>query len=160
MRLLNRILSLIVLAGIVTMCINCKTKTDPEPDTVEKQQISKLLGQWDVTSVSVDGTDRTDFMPNVMTISGTYADPASTYNFSFDSKFPEKSPMPRTGAFVFGSPATENLLRKNDDLPMKYVLSNGDKNLTFTFTYNGVGFAGGRVSQVKGDWTFTFTRKN
>lgn len=159
MKSLNRILSLIVLAGIVTMCINCKPKNDPTPDTVEKQQINKLLGQWDVTGVQDDNGARTDFMLSVMTISGTYAQDGGSYPFSFVGSFPDLSPMPKSGgSFKFGDPATSKLIR-NDDVTMDYALTNSDKNLKISFNYQGTGFNGSRINQVKGNWTFTFTKK-
>jgi len=161
MKIAARILSLVVLASIATLYINCGG-SDPAPSSKEKVQIEKLVGTWALNSVTNDGTPRTDFVGVTMTISGTYASDGGSYNFSFTGTFPNPSPMPKSGSFKFGSNPETQLIRvvPADNFPMGYSLTNSNNNLTITLdNYTGPGFAGGRVEQVTGDWTFNFTRQ-
>lgn len=159
MKLAARILSLVVLASIVTLYTNCGGD-DPAPASKEKVQLDKLKGSWTLNSVTNDGSARTDFVSVVLTISGTYAADGGTYNFSFTGTFPNPSPMPKTGTFKFGANAETQLIRVNDSFPMGYTLSNSDNNLSITLdNYTGAGFAGGRIEQVTGDWVFNFTKQ-
>jgi hypothetical protein len=67
--------------------------------------------------------------------------------------------MPKTGTFKFGADPVTQLIRVIDSFPMSYSLSNGDKSLSITLTgYSGAGFAGGRIENVAGNWTFNYTK--
>jgi hypothetical protein len=163
MKLAVRILSLVVLASLVTLYTNCGGD-DPAPASKEKVQLDKLVGSWDLTSVTDEAGARTDFTSVVMTISGTYAADGGTYNYSCTGTFPSPSPMPKTAPFKFGADPNSQLLRVHSldptaGFPMNYTLSNNNQNLQITFNYVGAGFAGGRISNVEGDWVFNFTKQ-
>lgn len=156
--MIARILSLVVLASIATLYVNCGGD-DPKADSKEKIQLGKLVGAWNLQSVTENGDANTNFVGVVTTISGTYGSDGGTYNFSSTGTFPDPSPMPKTGTFKFGSDPLTQLIRLNDNFPMSYSLTNGDKSLSITLTgYTGAGFAGGRVNNVQGNWTFNYTK--
>ena len=160
MKIAARILSLLVLASIATLYVNCGG-SDPAPDSKEKVQLNKLVGAWDLVSVTENTLPNSNFVGVVMTISGTYATDGATYDFSSTGTFPNPSPMPKTdGHFKFGSDPNTQMVRTNDNFPMTYALTNSDNNLSITLTgYSGTGFAGGRVENVNGNWVFNYTRK-
>lgn len=160
MKIAARILSLLVLASIATLYVNCGG-SDPAPVSKEKVQLDKLVGAWDLVSVTENTLPNSNFVGVVMTISGTYATDGATYDFSSTGTFPNPSPMPKTGGhFKFGANPTTEMIRTNDSFPMTYALTNSDNNLSITLTgYSGSGFAGGRVENVVGNWTFNYTKK-
>ena len=55
---------------------------------------------------------------------------------------------------------TNNIIRRlYDNVLINYILESDDTQLTMTFNYQGAGFAGGRVAEVEGDWTFVFDKQ-
>lgn len=161
MKVFARILSLVVLASAITLFMNCGG-SDPKPDSKEKTQFNKLKGTWEVSSVTLDDVDRTDFDGVSMTISGSYTQDGGSYPYSFSGTMPNPSPWPKTGdSFKFGANPETQLVRLADDpdLGLNYVLTNSDNTLTISFTYNGAGFTGGRTEEVNGDWEFVFTKQ-
>lgn len=158
MKMITRILSLVVLASIATLYVNCGGK-DPAPESKEKTQLAKLAGTWVLNSVDNDGTDRTtEFSASVkMTISGTYANDGQSYQMVFEGTGP-KNPLPKSGSFKFSPTMPESVLVKQDLVLMDYVVTG--TTLSFKITaYGGDGYGWSRVAQVTGDWTFNFTKQ-
>lgn len=158
MKILSRILSLLVIASLGLAYVGCGGK-DKGEDDVEKTQLAKLAAVWTVSSVTLDGAPRTDFPGLTLTISGTFdsTNPKGPYNYSFTGTRPNPSPWPVNGQWSFGANTLTQLVRHdNPDLDMSYELT--DSQLTISFNYTGEGFTGSRVSQVKGNWTFVFTK--
>lgn len=158
MKVLTRILSLFTLLAVATLYTSCDGGDDPKK-TQEEIQLDKLKANvWTLSSAELGTTDRTtDFANLKMTFTGTYV-AGGTYGYSFTGTRPNPSPWPASGTWKFGSNVTTQMVRLDDDpdLGMNYVLT--DTQLTITFTYDGAGFAGGRVEQVIGDWEFIFTK--
>lgn len=162
MKVLARILSLITLLAVATLYTSCDGN-EPDSKSVEEIQLGKLKANvWRLFSADLDGTDRTaDFTtPTQMTLTftGTYS-PGGTYNMQVDGSRPDPNPWPQQSQWKFGGDVERQIIRLADepDLGMGYTLT--DNQLTITITgYDGAGFAGGRVEQVVGDWTFVFNK--
>jgi len=157
MKALARILSLIVVASAATLLMNCDSGGGGETPA-EELELNKLNGTWTMTTADLDGTDRSDDFDNlVLTISGTFSNSTNpTYNFSFTGSRPNPSPWPANGTWRFESVPNKIIRRLTDDQLIDYQVS--DTQLTMEFNYQGAGFAGGRVGEVAGDWTFVFTK--
>lgn len=161
MKLLARLLSLIVVTSIAALLMNCDSGGG-EGKSEEETQLDLLKGTWNLSSASLDGANRTDFVDVTMTITGTYSK-AGTYSYSFTGTFPEPSPWPikSPGTFKFDPDnITTKLIRGGDNIIMDYVVSSSSLSLTFTCAscnYPG-GAAGGRVGEVNGEWVFSFTK--
>lgn len=161
MKLLARLLSLIVVVSITTLLMNCGS-SGGEGKSEEETQLDKLKGTWNLSSASLDGTPRTDFVDVTMTITGTYAK-AGTYSYSFTGTFPDPSPWPikEPGTFKFDPDnISTKLIRGGDNITMDYTVSGSSMSMTFSCTgcnYPG-GAAGGRVGEVNGEWVFSFTK--
>lgn len=159
MKVIARILSLVMLAGIATFYMSCKGD-DPEQKPKEEVQLDKLKGTWALQSATLDGAARTDFVSVVLTVTGNYAGDGATYNYSFTGTFPNPSPWPKTGTFKFGANPETQIIRLDDDPDFGINYSVTTTSLTLTLeNYVGSGFAGGRVEEVEGEWVFTFTKQ-
>ncbi len=136
------------------------------PEPVADQQFTKLSSKtWTISSVSLDGTDRTaeyqagvtgDAGPMKLTISGTKGN-ASTYAYAVAGR-PALSPWPKSGTWQFGTDPTQNIIRDkgtSSELAVNYATDG--TTLTITFTYSGNGYSNPRVGVVAGGWTFKFT---
>jgi hypothetical protein len=162
MKLTTRILSLLVLAGMIIFASGC----GPDPGKkkgAEEQQFEKLASSWTLVSAS-DGDDRTaDFVDLVLTLSGTFAE-GGTFNYDFTGVRPNPSPWPKSGTWKFGDDVTSDIIRDpgtDSELALEYTLTS-DTNLTINFVIpdGDPGFPGGsRVGNVTGAWTFEFVRQ-
>ncbi|HEX5171691.1 MAG TPA: hypothetical protein VFW11_21075 [Cyclobacteriaceae bacterium] len=161
MKVLARILSLIVVASATTVLMNCDSGGGSEK-SAEEVELGKLSATWTMTAVDLDGTDRTsDFANLVLTISGTYSNSTTNpvYSFSFTGTRPNPSPWPANGTWRFESVPNKIIRRLDDNQLINYSLTSNDTQLSMDFNYQGAGFAGGRVAEVNGDWSFTFTKQ-
>ncbi len=160
MNIITRTLSTLVIASLGFYCIGCGGKsTDPDP--VEKVQLARLSGTWTISSVTLDNDSRiSDFTNFKLTLNGIFKDssPKGPYPYSVAGSRPSNNPWPSSGGtWSFETDPSKNLVRHdNPDLNIDYTLS--DTQLTLSFNYSGAGFAGGRTSQVSGNWVFTFTK--
>jgi len=158
MKILTRIFSLSLLASAALFFSGCGG-SHSGTDSPQKVQLAKLSNTWTLTSAKLGTTDRTaDFTGLALTISGTYSKDGDTYTYSFTGPRPNPSPWPASGTWQFGANPATDLVRLDDepDLAMNYTVS--DTQLTINFVYAGAGFAGSRVDQVAGDWSFTFSK--
>jgi hypothetical protein len=154
MKLSLKFLALILIPGMLVFMSGCKKKTGPGEST-EDIQLGKLSKTWKITSVSLDGVDRTaDYTNFSLTISGTAG--GSSFGYSTSNR-PTLSPWPSSGTWAFGTPPETQIVRDKgntaDELPITYSVS--DTQLQVTFNYNGAGYPA-RVSNVKGQWIFIF----
>jgi hypothetical protein len=159
MKILSRLLSVLAIASLGLAYVGCGGGDDEE--AVEKSQLTKLSNVWNISSVTLDGTQRTDFTNLTLTISGAFdsKNPKGPYNYTMGGTRPNPSPWPASGTWSFGSNVLTQLIRHDDastDQDMTYTLTSTE--LTISFNYSGVGFAGSRVNQVAGNWVFTFTK--
>jgi hypothetical protein len=123
-----------------------------------------------VSSVVDDNGPRADFAGMQLVLSGTFnsSTPDGPYNYAVSkpTAFPSPCPWPKPGesdgkwTFVSISASGDQVLRDPgtvDQTAMTYTLSGN----TLTVNFNvapGSGWAGGKVSNVEGDWTFVFTK--
>ena len=160
MKILTRTLSLVVAVSFGFYFIGCGEK-NTEPDPVEKVQLAKLSNTWTISSVTLDDNSRiSDFANFKLTLLGAFNDssPIGPYQYSIAGSRPTNNPWPPSGGtWSFGVDPSHDIVRHdNPDLNISYTVT--DVQLILTFNYTGDGFAGGRTSQVSGDWVFTFTR--
>jgi len=160
MKIITRILSLLVLAGLTAYYVSCKSD-DPEK-SVEQQQFEKLVKTWELSSADNDGVIRTDEFsePFTLTLSGVFA-PGATHSYVFAGSTPAVSPFAhQTGDWKFGSPAEGQVIMnpgQSTEKTVSYTLS--DTALTIEFDVaEGENYPPfGRTESVSGNWVFQFT---
>jgi len=161
MKFLSRLLSLVVLAGLIGFYAGCDGN-DPEKSP-EQQQLEKITSSWALQSAN-SGTDRTqDFDGLVLTVSGSFVNEGGTYNYSFTGTRPNPSPWKENGTWKFGANPTSEIIRDpGSDVELAMTYSVSETSLTIDFVIPS-GYeccpGSGRVSSVEGSWTFVFTKQ-
>ncbi|HEY5823688.1 MAG TPA: hypothetical protein VIT44_04955 [Cyclobacteriaceae bacterium] len=153
-------ITLKILASVLVLTIlfsACKPN-DPDPISIEDQQLEKLTASWKLstpTSATLDGTAQKGYDNFVLTISGTAG--ATSFGYTAAGR-PSNSPWPPSGTWVFGANPESQIVRDTgaDKLDMTYSVSGTELQVTFNFS--GVGYPSSRVSNVKGQWVFTFKK--
>lgn len=137
---------------ITVLVLNgCGGDKGVEP-TVEEVQLAKLSRTWTCTKAVKDGVIQSAYATNFkLTIGGSPGSSSFTYSCSGR---PDLSPWPANGTWTFGTNAEIDILR-NDALPVTYVIT--DNQLDVTFNYQGTGFPA-RTKDVLGQWVFTFSK--
>lgn len=148
-----RILSLVALVlGLITFS-NCGDDPPPPP-SVADVQFDKLAKTWKITTVTLDGVDKTaDYTGFQLVLSGTKGSPP--FNYSTTAR-PSLSPWKASGAWEFGAAPETQMIRDKgttDELPLTYSVT--ESTLTISFTFNGTGYTA-RTGVVKGNWVYTF----
>jgi hypothetical protein len=158
-----RSISLVAVAALALAFNGCKKDDDSKPEA--QVQLEKLSKSWNLTSVTLEGSPRTDFQNVVLTISGSFnsSTPLGPYTYRFTGTFPQPSPWPKdNNTWSFGEGAVQSvIIREPDDAQINYTVSGNA--LTLTFNYTGAGFGGGvfaRANEVGGEWVFNFEAAN
>ena len=128
-------------------------ETDPPLATIEDIQLGKLSKTWTATSVKLDNVDQTGYDNFALTLSGTAGGPVFPYS---TTGRPVLGTWLSSGLWKFGASPETQIVRDpgtGDELNMTYSVT--DTQLQITFTFTGDGYPG-RVSNVKGQWVFTF----
>lgn len=130
--------------------------SDSEPLIDQAAQILTELSKqnWKIKSVERDNVDYTSFYTDFKIEFGGLKDNMTYKTFNR----PSKSPWMSSGTAKFGTNiSTQLILNTNtsNELLIEYVISSNQ--LIVKFSFNGEGY-NNRVSQVKGNWTFTFIR--
>jgi hypothetical protein len=148
-----RILSLISIAAVLLTYAGCKGK-DPDPEPIADVQFDKLKKTWKITTVSLDGSDKTtDYTGFQLTMSGTKGIPPFDYS---TSGRPSLSPWKSSGKWDFGTGVETQMIRDKgtvDELAMTYTVT--ESTLTISFNFSGSGYSA-RTRVVSGDWIYTF----
>ena len=156
MKHLARILSLLILVSASLFYMSCDGGDD-DKKSEEETQLGKLSSTWTISKAELDDEDRTTSFSNLkLTLSGTYTEDGASYDYSFTGTRPNPSPWPASGTWKFGSPATSQIIRLFDNMPIAYTVS--DNQLTLTFDCTTCDFAGSRGKKVNGTWEFIFTK--
>ncbi|HNP08057.1 MAG TPA: hypothetical protein PKN99_10545 [Cyclobacteriaceae bacterium] len=153
MKQIGKLMLLGVVFGILLVSQGCKKDSGPG-ETVEDIQLRKLSKTWNATSVKLDNLDQTDYDNFALTISGTAGSP--TFGYSVTGRPTTLSPWLSSGQWKFGASPETQIVRDpdtGDELNMTYSVT--DTQLQITFTFTGDGYPG-RISNVKGQWVFTF----
>ncbi|HOO10860.1 MAG TPA: hypothetical protein PKW06_13040 [Cyclobacteriaceae bacterium] len=147
----------LIMMGVVFAALlasqGCKKKSGPG-ETVEDIQLAKLSKTWNATSVELDNVAQTGYDNFALTISGTAG--TSLFGYKADGRPTTLSPWLSSGQWKFGASPETQIIRDPDtadELDLTYSVT--DTQLQITFTFNGDGYPG-RVSNVKGQWVFTF----
>jgi len=143
--------SLLVLTVIFSAC----KSNDPDPISIEDQQLAKLTASWKAASATLDGTAQTGYENFILTISGTAG--ATSFGYTASGR-PSNSPWPASGNWVFGTNPESMIVRdpQGDKVDMTYSVS--DTEFQITFVFSGVGYPSSRVSKVTGTWVFSFKK--
>jgi hypothetical protein len=158
MKLISRFLSLTLLLAATLLYTGCK---DDGEDTKSDQeiQLEALSKTWTLTSAELDNDPRTADFPNMkLTLSGTFVDENTIYDYSVTGTTPGPSPIPRSGKWKFGADPKTQIIRDpgTENFPITYSVSG--TTLTLTFDCDACDYAGGgRVSTVNGQWELTFS---
>src|SRR5690348_3665520 len=114
MKIFSRILSLLILSSLSVFYVGCGGSSG-DSDPVEKVQLGKLSNTWTISSVTLDGADRTsDFKtPGSFTlnIGGSFnsATPKGPYTYTCGGARPNPSPWPAAGTWKFGADSKTDL---------------------------------------------------
>lgn len=148
-----RILTTVVFLGLIFAIAGCGGKGTPAESTQDKQ-LGLLSHTWKAGTVTKDGVDQTSSWTNFqLTITGTKG--ATSFSYSCTGR-PALGPWPASGAWAFGTDPVTQIVRDKgtaDELPLTYTVT--ATTLQVTFTYSGNGYQ--RVSNVSGNWVFSFT---
>jgi hypothetical protein len=153
MKHLARILSLLILVSATVFFAACD-KGDPAEKSEKEVQIEKLVGEWNISTVTKDGAAQTaDYTGFKITFTKSSSDAIS---FTTANRPAGKAtPWDANGTFTFGNPVATVLLR-DDDVTVQYNVSGTSLTLTLE-DYSGLGYTA-RPASVEGDWVFTFTK--
>jgi hypothetical protein len=134
----------------------CSKDEDAKP-SAEAKQLTQLSGTWVVSSVTVDGENKTsDYASFELTLSGSAN--ATAYAYGINGR-PLLSPWPAGGTWVFGSDITTAIIRDpgtDDQIQMNYMVT--ETQLTVEFMFSGTGYNAAKVSSAAGSWVYVFTR--
>jgi hypothetical protein len=144
----TKFLLLAALIGVLFTYSGCKKSSGPG-QSPQDAQLVKLSKTWKCTAVTLDNSAQTGYSSFALTISSTAGQ--TTFNYTTTGR-PALSPWGPNGTFTYGTDYATQLTR-DDSLPITYSVS--DTQLQMTFNYTGAGIPG-RVSNVKGNWVFTF----
>jgi hypothetical protein len=141
---------------VLTVLFSACKSNDPDPISIEDQQLEKLVATWTASSAILDGTEQPGYKDIFkLTVTGTAG--AANYGYTTGGR-PSNSPWPSSGIWVFGTSPESQIVRDptGDKVDMTYSVSGTELQLTFNFS--GVGYPSSRVSNVKGTWVFTFKK--
>lgn len=150
MKHISRILSLLIITSAVVFFNACDGGDDSGPSEKE-QQIEKLVGTWNATTVTLDGTPDTRFANFKLTITKASGD-AMTWTAAGR---PNPSPWDASGSFTFGTPVATQLVR-DDGITISYAADGNSLTMTIP-NYTGQPYSA-RVSSVSGTWVFNMTK--
>ncbi len=145
---ISKFLLLVAIIGVLFTYSGCKKKTEPG-QSPQDAQLVKLSKVWKLTAVTLDNSPQTGYTSFQLTISSTAGQ--TTFSYTTSGR-PALSPWGPNGTFTYGTDFATQLTR-DDALPITYSVT--DTQLQMTFNYSGAGIPG-RVSNVKGNWVFTF----
>src|SRR5882757_3759010 len=143
-----RFLPLAVIILVLPALFGCPSPNEPTPSGTD-QQLTKLSKTWIATSAKLDNVDQTGYTSFTLKLSGTAGQ--TTFDYATTGR-PALSPWAAAGKFTFETDFA-TAVKRDDGLPVTYSVT--DTQLQLTFNYSGAGIAG-RVSNVKGNWVFTF----
>jgi hypothetical protein len=141
--------SFFLLVGLILM-ESCSSKSDPSPATPSATEQTKAIltssGGWRMQSATVDGTDQTTVYKGL------------TINFT-DSGFTTSNGgvvWPVSGTWSF-TDESGTAIKRNDGLVVTIVAAEISK-LVLKLIWTTTTFGPGKVSSLKGETTFTFSK--
>jgi len=148
-----RILTTVVSLGVILAFSGCGGKGSPAESTQDKQ-LGLLSHTWKIATVTLNSVDQSASWTGFqLTLTGTKG--ATSFSYSCASR-PTLGPWPASGAWAFGTDPITQVIRDKgtaDELPLTYAVTS--TTLQVTFNYSGNGYT--RVSNVSGNWVFSFT---
>jgi hypothetical protein len=146
-------LLLYLIMAVLLIPSSCKQKGD-DPEPISNVQLAKLSKTWKLKNITLNGISKLAEYPSFqLTLAGTKGADLFTYT---TSARPLLSPWPASGSWAFGGDVATQITRDpktKDALEMTYSVNTSALQLNFNFT--GTGYAG-RVSEITGQWVFTF----
>jgi hypothetical protein len=148
-----RLLSLLILVSAGLFFSNCGGGGGDDPDPA-KDQLDKLVGTWTVTSATLNGTAKAEFVGAQLTITS-----GKQFNFTKDVGNIDASPWPGSVGWDFGADVNTTITRHDAGGSVAVVYSVSESSLTMRLDdYAGDVYDIGRVKSVEGDWVFNFTK--
>jgi len=145
-----RILNTVVSLSAILMISGCGGKSTPAESTQDKQ-LGLLSKKWTVSTVTLNSVDQSSSWTGFnLTITGTKG--ATSFSYACAAR-PALGPWPASGTWSFGTDPVTQITRTEDNLPITYTVT--ATTLQMTFNYTGNGYT--RVSNVGGNWVFSFT---
>ncbi len=155
-KILNGILTIAAISILVFTGASCNS--DEPKLSPEEKQLNLLLETWKATSVTFDGDVQNEYSNFEVTFSeGTTSD---AFKYAVANSPVEYSTWPKFGNVSFGGNVLTQLIRDEgttDELGMSYTVT--ESTLIIEFTFAGIGYPGGRVEALHGDWKFNFSKK-
>jgi hypothetical protein len=137
-------ISIILVAAFVFLS-GCKGGDDPTPQEVTTQQL--VAPTWKLTSVLVDGVDKTSLFTN-MTLKFTTTNYTTTNGGVV---------WPASGTWTF-TDETARKIKRNDNLEVT-ITEITEASLKLSLTWATGTFGSGRVSSVAGNHVFNFVKQ-
>jgi len=135
----------IILVTAFTFLLGCKGSDDPTPKEITTQQL--IAPTWKLTSVLVDGVDKTSLFTN-MTLKFTTTNYTATNGGVV---------WPASGTWTF-TDDTAKKIKRNDNLEVTITeLTETSLKLSLTWATGTIG--SGRVSSVAGNHVFNFAKQ-
>jgi hypothetical protein len=135
----------ITLVAAFAFLSGCKGGDDPTPQEVTTQQL--VAPTWKLTSVLVDGVDKTSLFTN-MTLKFT----ATNYTTTNGGVV-----WPASGTWTF-TDDTAKKIKRNDNLEV-IITEITETSLKLSLTWATGTFGSGRVSSVAGNHVFNFVKQ-
>ncbi|NOT77112.1 MAG: hypothetical protein HOP08_19480 [Cyclobacteriaceae bacterium] len=151
----------VALIGLLLTYSGCGKDSGPSQSEQDKQVV-KLKKTWKCTGATVDNAAPSglpagySYTSLVLTIDGTAGKTTLPYTATGrpSNGGSVTSPWPASGNFELGSTDFATVITRDDGLPINYSVT--ETTLVLNFSYQGTGFPGSRVDNVKGAWVFTF----
>ena len=139
------------LAGFAFI-VGCK-KDDGPDQTEEDIRLGELAHTWNISSVSLDGDDRTANWAN-FTLTATTSKTYSTTGSNDENVWPASG----TWEFAGTTGAGLDVLNRSDGVTVNIDnITDTNLDLSFTFVLASAN-KDARVSSIEGDWVFRLTR--
>lgn len=137
--------SILLLSLIGILMVTCKSKNDPSPSGSTGSESSKLVGNWVMQNVLVDGVDKTSTYSG-MTLSFTATSFTST----------KADPVwPSSGTWSLNSNGTT--FNRDDGVEVS-IQAATTSSLKLGLSWSTKTYGPGKINSVAGNHVFTFTK--
>jgi hypothetical protein len=149
----------LIASGIIAVLMltsSCGGDTEPEPEPTAGDAVLANLasGQWKVSSVTVDGADKSSLFTNLTITFSTSAPGTFSGSFSATNGGPV---WPATGTWTITDPAVGSSLSRGDGttIQLTEVTTN---SLKMSLAWSKNTFGPGKTGSVKGQHIFSFSK--
>jgi len=124
--------------------------------SLEDKQLKKLIKSWKAISVTQDDNPVLGYqnLELILVRNG------STLTYETSNTPVEYSTWPQSGTWILGDDVVTQMVRDSgtiDELNMTYTVTSTELEIKFQFA--GLGYPGGKVSALHGQWVYKFEPK-